>query len=312
MRPRAQATLPAVCCLMLGISHAADPAQPAPGLNNEQQRAVGIEVAHPLTAKAPQRIEALGTVLDAAGLISDLGEAAAAAAADRSATAELARLHGLYEGGAGASLKMVEAAQAEQAKAHAQAQVTAAQFSLRWGSLAALPPAVRQKLIDDSTNGRSLLLRADVPGRHTLGVLPAKAMVDVDGIEVPARVLGTLRQSTEMQSVGVLIEVPGAPAGLGPGARVPVSLLTAGRAGLLLPRDAVLYDERGAYVYKQLTTKADAGKAQYAAVKVHLLVPYGDGWLVDGIDDDDVIVVRGAGVLWSLQGVDAQQHDDDD
>jgi hypothetical protein len=47
-------------------------------------------------------------------------------------------------------------------------------------------------------------------------------------------------------------------------------------------------------------------------VKVRLLLPYGDGWLVEGVDDDDNIVVHGAGVLWSLQEVGAQQIDDDD
>jgi hypothetical protein len=115
-----------------------------------------------------------------------------------------------------------------------------------------------------------------------------------------------------LQSVGLLIEVPNAPAGLGPGARIQVALLTAERSGLLLPRDALLYDENGAYVYKQLTKKTAAENARYAAVKVKLLLPYGDGWLVDGVDDDDNIVVRGAGVLWSLQGVGARQNVDDD
>jgi len=33
---------------------------------------------------------------------------------------------------------------------------------------------------------------------------------------------------------------------------------------------------------------------------------------VEGIDDDDSIVVQGAGVLWSLQGVGSQQHEDDE
>jgi hypothetical protein len=155
-------------------------------------------------------------------------------------------------------------------------------------------------------------LRADLPGRHILGAVPGKALLDVDGIQVPGRVLGTLRQTTELQSVGLLIEVQAAPAGLGPGARVPVALLTAERKGLLLPRDAVLYDENGAYVYKQLSKKTQAENARYAPVKVNLLLPYGDGWLVDGVDDDDNIVVRGAGVLWSLQGVGAHAVDDDD
>jgi hypothetical protein len=146
--------------------------------------------------------------------------------------------------------------------------------------------------------------------------LPAKALLDVDGIEVPGRVLGILRQTSELQSVGLLIEVPNAPSGLGPGARIRVALLTDERGGLLLPRDALLYDENGAYVYKQMTQGspkgADAQTSRYAPVKVNLLLPYGDGWLVEGIDDDDNIVVHGAGVLWSLQGAGARQHDDDD
>jgi hypothetical protein len=46
-------------------------------------------------------------------------------------------------------------------------------------------------------------------------------------------------------------------------------------------------------------------------VKVTLLAPYGDGWLVQGVDDDDDIVVRGAGVLWS-QGAGIHASDDED
>jgi hypothetical protein len=283
-----------------------------PGLNSEQQRAVGIVVAHPVAAKAPERIAALGLVLDATALISDVGDAAAAAAAERSSSAELKRLHALHDGGAGASLKMLEAAQAEQAKAQAQSEIAAARFALHWGPLAAMPAGARERVIEASASGRSLLLRADLPGRHILGAAPAKAVLDVDGVQVPGRVLGALRQTTELQSIGLLIEVPNAPAGLGPGARMQVALMTAERSGLLLPRDAVLYDENGAYVYKQMAKNAGAETARYAPVKVNLLLPYGDGWLVDGVDDDDNIVVRGAGVLWSLQGVGAPQHDDDD
>jgi len=312
------------CCASLGFSELAQsdddddknagsgPQTAQPSLNSEQQRAVGIVVAHPVAAKAPQRIEALALVLDPTALISDQGESAVAAAAEHSASAELARLRALYDGGAGASLKMLEAAQAEQAKAQAQEQLAAARFALNWGPLAALPAAARQKMIEMSISGRGLLLRADLPGRHTVGELPIKALLDVDGVEVPGRVLGLLRQTSELQSVGLLIEVPNAPQGLGPGARTQVALMTATRSGLLLPRDALLYDENGAYVYKQLAKKTAGETARYAQVKVNLLLPLGDGWLVDGVDDDDNIVVHGAGVLWSLQGVGAQQRDDDD
>jgi hypothetical protein len=315
--------LAAACCSMLSFSVIAigdedDKARDSsgrsaqPSLNSEQQRAAGIAVAHPLAAKVPERLEALGLVLDATALVSDMGETTTADVAEHSASAELARLRALHEGGAGASLKMLEAAQSDQARARAQAQIAAARFALRWGPLAALPIDARQRLIEASRSGRSLLVRADLPGRHTLGARPSKAVLDVDGIQVPGRVLGILRETTELQSVGLLIEVPDAPQGLGPGARMPVAVLTAERSGVLLPRDALLYDENGAYVYKQLTGKTHAEKARYAPVKVHLLLPYGDGWLVEGIDEDDDIVVHGAGVLWSLQGVGTQQPDDAD
>ena len=321
MKNRARNVLPAACCALLGFSAIAigdedDKAlessrRSAPGLSGEQQRAAGIVVAHPLAARSPERIEALGVVLDATTLISDLGETTVAAAAEHSAAAELARLRALYQSGAGASLRMLEAAQADQARTRAQAQLAAARFALRWGPLAALPLDARQRLIEGSTSGRSLLVRADLPGRHSLGAQPSRAVLDVDGIQVPGRVLGILRETTELQSVGLLIEVSSAPGGLAAGARVPVALLTAERKGMLLPRDALLYDENGAYVYKRLEAKTPAENARYAPAKVQLLVPYGDGWLVEGIDEDDNIVVHGAGVLWSLQGVGAAQQPDD-
>jgi len=280
-------------------------------LSDKQRQAVGILVARPIAAKTPERLDALGLVLDTTTLLSDLGESTTAAAAEHSASAELLRVRTLFNVGAGASLKMLEAAQAEQAKAQAEAELSTARLALHWGPLIALPSGPRQKVLDAAMNGHELLVRADLPGRHSLGALPGKALLDVDGIQVPGRILGTLKQSGESQSVGLLLEIQNAPAGLGPGARVPVTLLTAQRSGLLLPRDAILYDESGAYVYKQLNAKAGDDKARYAAVRVTLLVPYGDGWLVDGVDDDDNIVVRGAAVLWSLQGVGTALDDDD-
>ena len=284
----------------------------APSLTPEQRRAVGIQVAHPVAASAPERIQAVGLVLDASVLIADLGEATSAAATERATSAELKRLQALYDGGAGASRKMLDAAQAEEARAGAQSDVSASRLALHWGPLAALPAASRRKIIDASTNGRGLLLRVDIMGRHSFGPLPATAVLDVDGVQVAGRVLGSLKQFSELQSLGVLIEVPDAPAGLGPGARVPVVLLTPQRRGLLLPSEALLYDDKGAYVYKQLAAKSATDKTRYLPVRVKALLPVGTGWLVDGVDDDDDIVVQGAGVLWSLQGVGAAPQPDDD
>jgi hypothetical protein len=84
------------------------------------------------------------------------------------------------------------------------------------------------------------------------------------------------------------------------------------RSGVLLPREAVLYDERGAYVFEQVVDKSVRGKVGYARHDVKLLQRQGEGWLVSGVDNDDDVVFQGAGVLWSLQGAGAQAADDDD
>ena len=275
-----------------------------PALTAEQQRAAGIVVAHPLNAEVAQRDNAIGLVLDSSEMIAALGDADAAAAAVRVASEEVERSRGLYRAGTGASLKTVQAAEAEQARARAQSDAAGAKFAAHWRPIAAMQPGPRQKLLEGIRDGAALLVRADLPGRHVLGSLPDRALLDVDGIGVPGKVLGALApKSEEAQGAGVLIEVRNAPAGLGPGARVPVALLGGKHSGVLVPRDAVLYDDGGALVYKQFAARSGDKTTRYAPVRIKLLQAHGGGWLVDGIDDDDNIVVHGAGVLWSLQGL---------
>ncbi len=318
MRARAQPlSWAALCALLLPLAAVAQTAggetdAALPALDAQQRSAVGIVVAHPAVVKLPERIEAIGLVLDATALLADEGAARSAGVAQSAATAELARLQQLYGAGAGASLKMIESARADQARLHAEAAAAAARFALHWEPIAAMPASERKRVLDAVAGGRALLLRADLPGRHSVGVLPRGALIDVDGVRLPGRVLGALRQAADTQSAGLLIEAANAPAGFGPGARVPVTLLTALRPGRFVPRDAVLYGEGGAYVYKQIAGVAGDRKTRYRPVKVTLVLAYEDGWLVDGVDADDNIVVRGAGVLWSLQGLGGQADDDED
>jgi hypothetical protein len=283
-----------------------------PALDAEQQRAVNLQVAHPVAATVPERTTAMGVVLDSTTFLSDASERTVTEAQDQAVTAEAARLRSLYKAGAGPSLKLLETAQAEETKAHAEAQLAAARFAQHWGPLAKASPAIRQQQVDALTAGKSLLVRADLPGQHLLGALPVRAVLDVDGIEVPARVLGPLTQFSESQSAGLLLQIDHPPLGLAAGARIPLSLYGGHRTGLLLPREAILYDESGAYVYKRAAPRTAAEKTRYLPVKVTLLMPYADGWLVHGVDDDDEIVMRGAGVLWSLEGVGARAADDDE
>ncbi len=295
---------------------AAKPGATAPGaqpvLAQEQHSASGIVVAHPRAARSEPVMAAFGQVLDPSTLVADAGQLDAARASERAASAEVARLQALYRGEANASLKMVQAAQAEQVRARAQLDVAAVAFATRWSALAKMPEAKRRLLLDEVAAGHSLLVRADLLGRRSLGELPPAARLDVDGALLPARVLGTVAQAAETQGAGLLLQVERPPPGFGPGARVPVALESESRSGTLVPASALIHAEDGTHVYRQLPEKGADGSWRYEAVKVELLQPRDDAWLVGGLDDDDLVVVHGAGVLWSLQGLDAAASDDDD
>jgi hypothetical protein len=284
-----------------------------PALSAKEQRAVGIVIAAAPAAKLPQRIDAYGRVLDPSQLVADAGRLDSSRAAAYAAAAEAARLEGLYRGGAGASLKAWQAAEAAQTEAQASMRRAQTEFRLGWGPLAQLDDTQRARLIEELAAGHQLLLRADLLGRHSLGTIPKQALVDVDGVEVPARVLGPLPQAaSQMQSVGLLLRIPNPPAGLGPGAQLPVKLEGSDRDGRVVPDGALLYGEQGVYVYHVLPDKTKAGDTQFAPIPVTLLQPVGDGWLVTGLHTGDRIVVQGAGVLWSLQGLGNISDEDSD
>ncbi|MFI4865988.1 MAG: hypothetical protein ACHQDB_02665 [Steroidobacterales bacterium] len=272
-------------------------------LTQSQQQAVGIRIDHPMQMASPQQVDAYGLVLDPVALVSDAGHVDSTQAAAEAAAAEVARLDGLYRNNADASLKALQTARSLATEAAAQAQTAATTFKLQWGPVAALSVSNRRELIDQLSAGRHLLVRADVPGHQLLSSIAARALVIADGVSVAARVLGALpRVDPQSQSTGWLLEIDRRPEGLGPGARTHVRLQAAPVSGVLVPAAALLYAEHGAYVYREVSGSG-TDKTQYIAVPVRLLVRVGDGWLVHGLGRADSIVVQGAGVLWSLEGI---------
>ena len=324
MTPLKYLLVPACAALLLPSAalHAADDqsqgpdataqSSPLPTLSAEQQRAVGVVIAAAPAADLPLRSDAFGRVLDPSQLAADAGALDSSQAAALAAAAETRRLEGLYRG-ANASLKALQAAEAAQIEAQVRVRTAQAGLLLRWGPLARLGDAQRARLIGQVTAGRQLLLRADLPGRHLLAAIPQRALVDVDGVEVPARVVGPLPQAAaQVQSVGLLLQIPHPPVGLGAGAQVPVVLEGGEIHGRVVPEGALLYGEQGAYVYRILSDKTKDGDTQFASQPVTLVQQVGDGWLVTGLHADDRIVVRGAGVLWSLQGLSNISDEDTD
>ena len=178
MRPPKYLPLAACAVLLSARLCAADEAAgrsgPLPLLSAEQQRAVGMVIAVAPAARLPQRIDAYGRVLDPSQLVADAGRLDSSRAAALAAAAETARLRGLYRG-ANASLKALQVAEAAQTEAQVRVQQAQAEFLMSWGPLAQLAAAQRASLIEQLAAGRQLLLRADLPGRHSLGAMPERA-----------------------------------------------------------------------------------------------------------------------------------------
>jgi hypothetical protein len=280
-------------------------------LSADQLKGAGIVTGRPTAAKVPELIDATGLVLDPATLVADAGDVDSAHAIEQSTLSEEVRLKNLYGSGGGGSLKALESAKTDSVKAHALARSADVRFAQHWAPLETLSARKRQQLIDSVAKGHSLLLRVSLPGRHSVGILPDVASSVIDGVRIRDRVLGVLRQNDETQSVGILVVMDKPPAGVGAGARVPTAVGWNERVGLLVPRDAMLYDEHGAFVMKQLTVKPGE-KVRYVSVHVTLLFAIEGRWLVQGVDDDDDIVIAGAGVLWSLAEMQGHVVDDDD
>lgn len=276
-------------------------------LTPAQVEAIGLRVAAPVAAAPSRRIAAYGRVLDSSQPIAAFAAADGQRAAERAARLERDRLRGLHADGAAAALRRVEAADAELAAAQAARAVADAALVAQWTPLARLDETARQALLARLRDGRSVLIRADLPGRQRLAVLPERAQVRVDGVEHAAQVLGALRNG-ETALPALLLEL--ALDGLGAGVALAVTLDGGPLAGFLLPQAALLYDEHGAHVYCEDNAATGATERRYRRRAVEPLMPAGAAYLVRGVDGDDRVVVHGLGLLWSMQG--GPVTDDDD
>ncbi len=312
--------------LLASAAVAAEPEEPpqksvhgeqpvALSLTLAQRQAVGIRTEYPLPLAAAPAIEAYGTVLDPLALATDTGRMESTQAAADATAADAARQERLYREDAQASLKGWQASRAQAVEAAAQARAAAMTFQLQWGPLARWSAAQRRTLLEAVSRGRQRLLRAEIPGQHMVSAIEPGALVEIDGVNVTARVLGALpRTDAQSQSAAWLLLLEHAPEGLGAGARALVRLRSAARAsGVLVPAAALLYAEDGTYVYRQVQARG-ADTFAYTPVTVRPLARLGGAWLVDGLARTDQVVVQGAGVLWSLQGISSftaaeEEHD---
>jgi hypothetical protein len=196
---------------------ASDQQAASPGLNEEQQRAVGIVVAHPLVAKAAERIEAFGLVLDATLLISDLGERSAAAAARAFGIGRIRAIARAIRGPAPVHRsRCSKRRRPSRRERRRQVETARARFALHWGPMAALSMSRRAKASSTRrASGHSLLLRADLAGRHSVGAIAGESPVGCR--RHPGSRDACLEHCARPASCRApvcLVEVPNAPSGL--------------------------------------------------------------------------------------------------
>ncbi|WP_440224680.1 hypothetical protein ACQQ2N_05500 [Dokdonella sp. MW10] len=275
-------------------------------LEASQREAIGLRVARPVAVTAPNVLATSARVLDATDILAAAGEAEAASAGERVASEELARVRALHADGAAASRRVVDAAVVEQARQKAARDVAERRLAQLAGFHASTAARDRDATLEALRSGTLVLLRAEVTGRESLAGVPRAARVSIDGVAHDTRVLGPLQGAGEIAAPALLLALDAPPEGLVPGMRLAATLGGEPVKGVAVPRGALLHDERGAHVYLQ--SAGDGGTMRYTRRDVSLRVPFGEGWLVDGLDDDDDVVVAGVGLLWSMQG----GHVDDD
>lgn len=306
--------------MMTGTSRADDdegsaepPAAGPPTLSAQQQRAVGLESAAPVAVSPAPQLTAYGQVLDSAQWIADAGQIELLEAQASAADTDSERLDGLYRQQGNTSLRAVQAAQVLQLEARTRLTAARIRFESHWGAVARLGPRQRDALMAGLASGEAWLIRADLPGRQTLAQIPKRALVELDGVALPAEVLGLMsRTHPEVQGVGLLLHLQRPPPGLAVGLRLRVRLEGERFRGLLVPASALLYGDTGPYVYREAGAADADGLQRYEPVAVDLLQTLGEAWVVSGLQESDRIVIHGAGVLWSLQGLGSAAEDDDD
>lgn len=258
------------------------------------QRRLGIVAAPLAVAENTATLDGFAKGLDAGPLAAIIAEIDTAEAAALASAAEARRLEILYRQDVSASRKSIEVARAQARGDAARVRLAQQRIGLEFGPglLRLGIPQVR-RLASEIATGDAALVRIDIPGADlATGTGISVTTANAAGF---ARVIGPASAAdARLQSAGVLAIVRGPMARQALTGRVLAAHVATGtpRAGLLVPRDAIVRFQGQLWVYRQ-TPKG------FSRVALRDPVAVPEGWLIqDGLDPSDRIAVRGgAGLL---------------
>ncbi|MXO58243.1 hypothetical protein GRI89_01620 [Altererythrobacter salegens] len=265
---------------------------------NTMQEA-GIELAALAPATRAEEKSGFARALDLsplAAIASDLATARAALAASQS---EAQRLTALAAEDQSASLRDVEAARAQAVADRARVNLACDRVALEFGAgLRRIGCDAIPGLVNRVAAGNAVLLRIDIPDAS----LPAGAAVVVgeEPRSVLVRVLGPAAMSeAQLQTAGALALAGGRTAAEAQVGRVLPAYVATGlaRAGVIVPREALVRVDGGAFVYRS------ARHGGFARAPVDTGNPVAEGYFVpEGtLHPGERIVVAGAGTLLGLE-----------
>ncbi len=267
-------------------------------LDAATQKLMGLETSPLNPGQLKPEVKAYGRVLDVSSLAASVAELATAEAAAQASEAELKRLTTLAAQN-NASERALQAAQAT--ATHDQTQLAATRLRLlsSWGTAIAqykdLPG-----LVQSLSSLVTALVQLELPAGQPLNGEPAGARLLTltdESQPIQAQYLGPAAfVDAQMQARGFLFLVESNQNRLAPGASVTGFISVPGepKAGVILPRSAVVRFNSATWVYRQ------NGEQTFERVEVALGPPLTEGWFVsDGLKAAEKVVTVGAQQLLS-------------
>lgn len=285
-------------------------------LDQETQSRIGLKTVALAAAQAPAEVRGFGRVLDPAPLAALVAEGASAQAALQASTKEYDRVKTLFAQDRNASARALETAEAAMNKDRIAVESVRLRLLAGWGQEVA-GQADLPAFVASLAARQAALVRVDVPlGEHPKAPPTAVqiASMATPDERIDAQILGPAPSTDpQSQTEGYLVLVGASPrarpdegqtqggqtqgSAPTPGAALIAYLIVPGpaRAGVIVPREAVLRHEGETFVYRQ----TDAETFQRQAVALER--PDGAGWFSadQGLKAQEKVVVVGAQQLLS-------------
>ena len=267
-------------------------------LDEKTQKLIGLETTELAPATLAPEVKCYGRVLDSSPLVGLLSNVATARASLEASSKEYQRVKALFDQGANASARALQAAEAAMKRDQIALQTSEAQLVSAWGKSVADQPDL-SGFVQSLTTLQTVLARVDLPAGELATSMPigGRLLVPGTGQPITGRFLGPAATTDpQVQGQGFLLVVTNSRARLSPGLAITGFLQLPGEPlrGVIAPETAVVRAAERIWVYVQ------TGATNFTRWSINQDHPVANGWFVTaGIRPKDRVVTTGAQTLLS-------------